>query len=75
MLFNNVAFLGSSAAPCRVGWGGNIREIAQSTVKLPKRYVNNQRALSLDDVDIVARVKPGALRDTTSNHYTPPVSI
>jgi len=31
----SVAVLGSSDAPCRAGWGGNIREIAQSTLKLP----------------------------------------
>jgi len=43
-----------------------------STVKCQAalRHVNNQRALPLDDVDIIARVKPGALRDITSNHYT-----
>jgi len=60
----NEAFLWSSAAPCRVGRGGNVRRNStRSTAKLPKRHVNNQRALPLDDVDllVIARVRPRRL--------------
>jgi len=40
--------------------GCEIRQTAQSTVKLPQRHVNSKLVLTQDDVDIIARVKHGA---------------
>ena len=53
-----------------VGQDDNTQHTTQPTVKLPLRHVNNQRALTLDDVDLIARVKPSAYRDIISNHHT-----
>ena len=56
-------FSWSSAAPCRV------RLLTNSTINCQSAWhVNSQGTLALDDIDLKACVKLGALRDITSNH-------